>query len=186
MPTKKKPVGKAKPEKVLIKKKPAPKAEYQEMVKLSSLKPNKQNPRSIRSEAFQVLKDSIKRDPELLEFRPLVIDAERMILGGNQRFRALKELGFQEIPARWVADGSKLTPAQRRRFILLDNSPKGMSGEFDYEILANEWELDELLGLGFSNVDLGIDIKDSPDDFKDVDESLETGHECPKCGYKWS
>ena len=201
MPPKKKPTSKKSP---VVKKKPTPKPSpaqsatkqkpalstipkplekliLSEMVELSSLKLNPDNPRFIKTEAFQLLKDSLKRDPKLLEFRPLVIDADGTILGGNQRYRALKELGYKDISNLWVKDGSWMTTEQKRRFILLDNSPKGMSGEFDYEILANGWEPRELIELGFTNEQLGLTIDDNGDGGTgDPGQDAKTV-ECPFC-----
>ena len=160
--------------------KPAP------TIRLDSLTLNPDNPRTLSKAAFEKLKDSIKRDPEFMPLRPIVIDEHRMILGGNQRYRAIQALGRKTIPATWVQDGSKLTKEQKKRFILVDNYIKGMAGDWDFEILANQWDIAELQTLGFEAIDLGINTAVPPDDFKDVDELIDTEHECPKCGYKWS
>lgn len=129
------------------------------MVKLSSIKRNPNNPRIIRNESFRSLVESIKRDPEYLEKRGIVV-ADGMILGGNQRYSAVREaladdkfresLGLQkgEIPASWVVDASEWPEEKRRRFIIVDN---GMWGEWDFDILANEWS-----DLPLN--DLGIDL----------------------------
>ncbi len=126
------------------------------MVKLSSIKRNPNNPRVIRNESFRSLVESIKRDPEYLEKRGIVI-ADGMILGGNQRYLAIKEalkddsfresLGLQkgEIPASWVVDASEWPEEKRRRFIIVDN---GMWGEWDFDILANEWSDLPLIDFG--------------------------------------
>lgn len=67
---------------------------------LSKLKLNPKNPRFIRDEKFEKLKKSLKDFPEMMEARPIVIDENNMILGGNMRFRAAKELGWKEVPVQ--------------------------------------------------------------------------------------
>jgi len=125
-------------------------------VKLSEIKPNPNNPRQITAEAIQRLAESIERDPEFMELRPIIIDADGIIVAGNQRYRAIKQLGKKEIPDEWVRQADTLTEEQRRRFILVDNSIPGMSGDWDVDLLANEWELPELQELGFSLDGLGL------------------------------
>jgi len=133
--------------------KPAP------TIRLDSLTLNPDNPRTLSKAAFEKLKDSIKRDPEFMPLRPIVIDEHRMILGGNQRYRAIQALGRKTIPATWVQDGSKLTKEQKKRFILVDNYIKGMAGDWDFEILANAFNVEELRGVGFADWELGIGIE---------------------------
>jgi hypothetical protein len=120
------------------------------MIKITDIKPNPNNPRKISSEALEKLKDSISRDPEFMALRPIVIDENGMILGGNQRLKAIIELGMTDIPDTWVVSADNLSEEQRERFILVDNSPEGMSGKWDIEILKTKWELPELdlVGLG--------------------------------------
>jgi len=132
------------------------------MIKIDGLKENENNPRTIQSEAFQRLCDSITRDPEFMMLRPIVVDDSGVILGGNMRYRAIKKLGMSEIPDGWVAKASNLSEEQKKRFILVDNSPSGMVGDWDYEILANMWEKSELEALGF-------DIEEFSDSLKGVD-----------------
>jgi len=129
-------------------------------VKLSKIKPNPNNPRQITAEAVQRLAESIERDPEFMELRPIIVDADGIIVAGNQRYRAIKQLGKKEIPDEWVRQADTLTEEQRRRFILVDNSIPGMSGDWDVDLLANEWELPELQDMGFSLDDLGLDIQE--------------------------
>ncbi len=166
------------------------------MVKLSSIKRNPNNPRVIRNESFRSLVESIKRDPEYLEKRGIVI-ADGMILGGNQRYLAIKEalkddsfresLGLQkgEIPASWVVDASEWPEEKRRRFIIVDN---GMWGEWDFDILANEWSDLPLIDFGvnlpedlLANVDLS---NGTPEPGSDSEKDNYT--ECPKCGFRYA
>ena len=131
-------------------------------IKLSTLKPYAHNPRKINSDAMKKLCESIERDPQFMELRPIVIDEDRTILGGNQRFRACQQLGMKEVPASWVKTAIGLTDEQRRRFILVDNAPEGMAGGWDLEILTTEWQMPELGDLGFDlnsiMADLNVDL----------------------------
>lgn len=94
------------------------------------------------------LERSIKDFPKMLELRPLIVDDDGVILGGNMRFEALKKLGYEAIPEEWVKKASELTEEQKREFIIKDNLPFGM---WDYDLLANEWDLETL-------TDWGLDI----------------------------
>lgn len=116
---------------------------------MDRLKPCGISPRTISEEALENLAASIRRDPAFMALRPIIIDRQGVILGGNQRYKALHRLGFAEIPDTWVRIADDLTEAQKRRFILVDNSPTGMSGQWDNKILAAEWDLPELEALGF-------------------------------------
>ena len=127
---------------------------------LKKIKPNPSNPRVIRDEQYARLLASILRDPEFLSKRPVVY-ADNVILGGNMRYRALleatKDAEFRErigtkkegeVPASWVLDASEFTEEQRRRFVIVDNAPDGMSGDWDWDVLANEWGDIDLCDLG--------------------------------------
>jgi len=134
-------------------------------IKLTSIRLNPDNPRLIRDGKFKKLVESIKRDPEFLEKRGIV-HADGVILGGNQRYLAIKEalkddafrgdLPKGEIPASWVQDASDWPEEKRRRFIILDNSS---FGEMDFDILAN-------LFSDLPLVDLGVDL---PEDWLNPD-----------------
>ncbi len=127
---------------------------------LKNLTPNPSNPRVLRDDQYKKLLASIKRDPEFLSKRP-VVHADNIILGGNMRYRALIEatrdpefrakIGTKkegEVPEAWVLDASEFTEEQRRRFVIVDNAPAGMSGDWDLDILANEWGDVDLCDLG--------------------------------------
>jgi DNA modification methylase len=100
---------------------------------LREIKPNPDNPRVIRDEQFTRLVASLKSFPEMLALRPIVVNADRVVLGGNMRLRAAKEAGLKEVPVL-VAD--QLTPEQQREFIVKDNAS---FGAWDWDVLANEW-----------------------------------------------
>ena len=115
---------------------------------IDAIRPHPRNPRRIAQEALAKLCESIQRDPEFMRLRPIVVDAEGQILGGNQRWKACKALGFAELPDGWVVKADDLTDEQRRRFILVDNAPEGMAGGWDFDLLKTEWNLPELGDLG--------------------------------------
>ena len=80
-----------------------------------------------------------------MPLRPIVIDENKIILGGNMRFKALKELGYKEVPADWIKAAKDLTEEQKKEFIIKDNVG---FGSWDFDVLANEWDSDLLEGWG--------------------------------------
>lgn len=138
-----------------------------ETLKVSQLKPNPKNPRTIKGDKFEKLKASIQSFPEMLEKRPIVV-ADGVVLGGNMRFLAAKAIGLKEVP---VIDASEWTQAQRDEFIIKDNVS---FGDWDWDNLANEWEPVELGEWGLevwqpeTEVDLSI-----LDEMEDVDGMAE-------------
>jgi DNA modification methylase len=113
--------------------------------KLSEVKLNPNNPRLIKDDNFKKLVQSIKDFPEMLDIRPIVVNADMVILGGNMRFKACKEAGLKEVPII-VADN--LTEEQQREFLIKDNVS---GGEFDWSLLS-EWDTEQL-------EDWGLEIK---------------------------
>jgi len=111
-------------------------------VPIGSIKPNPSNPRTIRDERFYKLVQSIKDFPEMLELRPIVTDADRVVLGGNMRLKACKAAGLKTVP---VVVADHLTESQRREFIVKDNVG---FGDWDWDALANEWDAGELEAWG--------------------------------------
>lgn len=111
-------------------------------MKIQDIKPNPNNPRLIKDDKFKKLCQSLKDFPEMLELRPIVVNRDHIILGGNMRYKAAKEIGLKEIPVK-VADN--LTPDQEREFLIKDNTS---GGEWDWEVLANEWDSEQLEGWG--------------------------------------
>jgi len=106
-------------------------------MKLNKLKINPRNPRTIDEATFDKLKDSITANEYFMEIRPIVVDENFMILGGTQRYKACCELYDEEIPDTWVNKVDGLTAKQKKEFILLDNSPKGYSGEWEVSLLKD-------------------------------------------------
>jgi hypothetical protein len=119
-------------------------------VAIREIKPNTNNPRFIKDDKFRKLVKSIKEFPEMLELRPIVVDSDMIVLGGNMRLKACIEAGLTEVPIL-VAD--QLTEEQKKEFIVKDNVG---FGEWDWDLLANEWDTDLLEEWG---LDLGIDDK---------------------------
>ena len=113
-----------------------------ELRPIRDIKPNPDNPRVIRDEKFTKLKNSIQEFPEMLKLRPIVVDENDVILGGNQRYRALQELKHKQV---WTIKASELTEAQKREFIIKDNVG---FGENNWDVLANEWDAAELEAWG--------------------------------------
>jgi len=146
-------------------------------MKLSELKLNEKNPRFIKDEKFKKLVKSIQEFPKMMELRPIIYDSQNMILGGNMRYRALKELGYKEIPDTWAKSANQLTEEEKQRFIIEDNIA---FGDWDYEVLANDWNAEQLNDWG-----LYIDFQKELPDFKNEENREADLLECPKCGFKW-
>ena len=119
-----------------------------ELIKISQVRPNKDNPRIIKDYKFKKLVQSIKEFPEMLKLRPIVVNSEMVVLGGNMRLKACIEAGLKEV---WILKAEELTEAQQREFIVKDNVG---FGEWDWDILANEWDANLLEDWG---LDLPID-----------------------------
>lgn len=151
-------------------------------IKLNTLKANSRNPRTITADALRKLCESISRDPAFMELRPIVIDDEGVILGGNQRFRACQQLGMTEVPASWVKTAAGMTDEQRRRFVLVDNAPEGMAGQWDLELLTADWHLPDLETLGFDLESIMAELKQGlePSEKLDADPQIDHADELRK------
>ena len=141
-------------------------------VNLSEIKSNPNNPRIIKDDKFHKLVESIKTFPRMLEIRPIVVNKDMIVLGGNMRLRACKEAGLKKIPVIFADD---LTEEQQREFIIKDNVG---FGEWDWAMLANEWDYKELddWGLTLPNFDVEPDysILDDNSLDKQIDD-MESG-----------
>lgn len=120
-------------------------------MKIDAIKLNNANPRQIKDASFKKLCKSVKEFPKMLALRPIVVDRDGTILGGNMRYRALLSLGYKDIPDEWVRYADTLTDEEKRRFIIEDNVE---FGEWDIEALANEWDTGELEDWGVEVTDL--------------------------------
>lgn len=141
-------------------------------VKISAIKANPNNPRIIKDEKFAKLVQSIRDFPEMLRLRPIVVNDDMIVLGGNMRLKACKEAGLKMVQ---IIKASDLTEDQQRQFIIKDNVG---FGEWDWEMLANEWDADKL-------TEWGLDIPkfdDGSDDESDEPDNAKHGKTCPACG----
>jgi len=133
------------------------------LVKINSIKTNPKNPRLIKDDKFKKLVNSIKEFPQMLELRPIVVDENNIILGGNMRHKACIEAGLKEV---YIVQAKDLTEQQKDEFIVKDNVG---FGEWDWDILANEWDTEKL-------TDWGLDIpifKDDENELKDLSSTID-------------
>jgi hypothetical protein len=126
--------------------------------KLSEVKLNPNNPRLIKDDNFKKLVQSIKDFPEMLDIRPIVVNADMVILGGNMRFKACKEAGLKEVP---IIIADNLTEEQQREFLIKDNVS---GGEWDWSLLS-EWDSEQLEDWG-----LEVPIDEKIDKLEDGEE----------------
>ena len=113
-----------------------------EVVKISEIKSNPNNPRVIRDDKFKKLVKSIQELPQMLKLRPIVVNDDMIVLGGNMRLKACKEAGLKEVH---IIKASDLSEEQQKEFIIKDNVG---FGEWDWDMLANEWDEEELIEWG--------------------------------------
>ena len=138
-------------------------------VKINAIKTNPKNPRLIKDDKFKKLVKSIQEFPQMLELRPIVVDENNIILGGNMRYKACIEAGLKEI---YILKAEDLTEEQKDEFIVKDNVG---FGEWDWDILANEWDAEKLddWGLNVPNYSLGLDVNSMTDDDIDIEEEFD-------------
>ena len=135
---------------------------------INDLRINDTNPRNIESSKFAKLVKSVKNFPAMLEIRPIVIDQDNVILGGNMRYKACVKAGLEKVPILKVEN---LTDDQKQEFIIKDNVG---FGEWDWEILEEEWDADLLQEWG---LDVEFDTDDKPDALTDEDDIPELQEE---------
>lgn len=111
-------------------------------IPINQVKANPNNPRIIKDDKFKKLVQSIKEFPEMLELRPIVVNDDMVVLGGNMRLKACKEAGLDKVP---IIKASNLTEEQQKEFIIKDNVG---FGEWDWNDLANNWEAEKLQEWG--------------------------------------
>ena len=156
-------------------------------VKLSEIKSNPNNPRIIKDDKFHKLVKSIKEFPKMLEIRPIVVNQDMIVLGGNMRLKASKEAGLKEV---FIVKADDLTEDEQKQFIIKDNVG---FGEWDWDMLANEWEAEELAEWGLDVPELTITEEPAAeeDDYELPNEIqtdivpgdlLEIGHHRLLCG----
>jgi DNA modification methylase len=140
-----------------------------EHVKLSAIKSNPNNPRLIKDDKFKKLVQSIKDFPKMLELRPIVVNDDMVVLGGNMRLKACKEVGLKEVP---IIKASELSDDQQREFIVKDNVG---FGEWDWDMIANEWDTEQLTEWGLDlPKDMEVKLDAEEDDFNVPEGGIET------------
>ena len=138
-------------------------------VPINTVKANPNNPRIIKDDKFAKLVKSINEFPQMLNLRPIVVNDDMVVLGGNMRLKACKEAGLKEIP---IIKASELTEQQQKEFIVKDNVGYG---EWDWNDLANNWDSEQLIdwGLDIPGFDAEV-IEAEEDDFAVPDVGIET------------
>ena len=131
-----------------------------QQVKISKVKGNPNNPRIIKNDKFKKLVTSIKEFPEMLKLRPIVVDEDMIVLGGNMRLKASKDAGLKEV---WIEIAEGLTEDQKKEFIVKDNVG---FGEWDWAMLGNEWNTIKI-------TEWGLDVWQNEDDRNELDAELE-------------
>ena len=132
-----------------------------QQVKISKVKGNPNNPRIIKNDKFIKLVKSIQEFPEMLELRPIVVDEDMVVLGGNMRLKASKAAGLKEV---WIEVAEGLTEEQKQEFIVKDNVG---FGEWEWDMLANEWDSVQL-------AEWGLDVWQDPEPEAEVKEEIYT------------
>jgi len=130
-------------------------------VPINTVKANPNNPRIIKDDKFAKLVKSINEFPQMLKLRPIVVNDDMVVLGGNMRLKACKEAGLKEV---YIIKASNLSEAQQSEFIIKDNVG---FGEWDWDMIANQYDEEELKEWG---LDLPIfetieDLEAEEDDF---------------------
>ena len=139
------------------------------VVKITEIKANPNNPRILKDDKFRKLVTSIEKFPEMADVRPIVVNMDMVVIGGNMRLRAMKEVGWKEAPVQMV----DWTEEQQKEFIIKDNLGYG---EWDWDDLANNWDEQEL-------TDWGLDIPSfNNEDMTEIKDNTKAAVVCPSCG----
>jgi len=137
-------------------------------VSIKDIKPNPNNPRLVKDDKFAKLVQSIKDFPQMLEIRPIVVNKDMIVLGGNMRLKACKEAGLKEIP---IIKAEDLTEDQQREFIIKDNVGYG---EWDWQLIASEWDAAQLNDWGLDIPDFKAEEIEAVEDDYEIPEELKT------------
>lgn len=113
-----------------------------EKVRVDFIKSNEKNPRLITDDKLRKLVKSIREFPQMLEIRPIVVDENMVVIGGNQRFKAAQMAGMTEVP---IIKATDLTEEQKKQFVIKDNVNHG---EWDWDVLVSDFNLDQLRDWG--------------------------------------
>lgn len=135
-------------------------------VKIGDIRINPDNPRIIKDYKFKKLVKSIKEFPEMLEIRPIVVNEDNIILGGNMRYKACQDANIDEV---YIIKAKDLSEEQQKEFLIKDNSG---FGEWDWDILANNWDQDKL-------GEWGLDVPYTDDDVQEMNNPMNEQSEKP-------
>jgi DNA modification methylase len=140
-------------------------------MKLSKIKGNPNNPRICKDDKFKKLVKSISEFPKMLEMRPIIVDENFIVQGGNMRLKALQELKYKDIPDEWVKQVSDLTEEQKKEFIIKDNVG---FGEWDFEDLANNWDVEKLNDWGLDIPNFDAEVLEAEEDNYSIPDEIKT------------
>ena len=146
-----------------------------QLINIQEVRPNENNPRFIKDYKFKKLVKSIKEFPQMLKLRPIVVNSDMVVLGGNMRLKACKEAGLKEV---WVLKADELIEQQQREFIVKDNVG---FGEWDWDVLANDWNGQQVSDWGLTVVP----FEDSVEEVIEQDinkQDNKTINTCEVCG----
>jgi DNA modification methylase len=139
-----------------------------EILPLTKIKANPNNPRLVKDDKFKKLVKSIQDFPQMLNIRPIVVNEDMVVLGGNMRLKACKEAGLKEVP---VIKASSLTEEQQREFIIKDNVGYG---EWDWDLIANEWDAEQVTDWGLDIPDFKPQQLEAEEDDYEIPDTIET------------
>ena len=145
------------------------------LVSIDQVKENPDNPRTIKGFQFEKLVNSIKEFPKMMEVRPIIVDENMIVQGGNMRLKAHKHIGHSEI---WVDDMEGWTEEEKKEFVIKDNVS---FGNWDYDVLSQDYELDTLADYGlnvlyFEESDK-VDEKEKGEIVRDMDLKFNEHHD---------
>jgi len=146
-----------------------------QLINIQEVRPNENNPRFIKDYKFKKLVKSIKEFPQMLKLRPIVVNSDMVVLGGNMRLKACKEAGLKEV---YILVANELTKEQEREFIVKDNVG---FGEWDWDLLANDWNSQQVSDWGLTVVP----FEDSVEEVIEQDinkQDNKTINPCEVCG----
>jgi DNA modification methylase len=140
-------------------------------MKLSKVKPNPNNPRIIKDDKFKKLVKSINDFPKMMALRPIVVDENFIVQGGNMRLKALQEIGFKDIPDEWVKQVKDLSEDEKKQFIIKDNVG---FGEWDWDDLANNWDAEQLTEWGLDIPNFEAEVLEAEEDNYSIPDEIKT------------
>jgi DNA modification methylase len=137
------------------------------VISISKIKPNPNNPRIIKDDKFKKLVKSLQDFPEMTKVRPIVVNKDMIVLGGNMRLKAMKEAGWKEVPVE-IVDWPE---NKQKEFIIKDNVG---FGEWEWELLANEWDAVELEEWGLDIPDFAFKNEEAQEDDYEIPDEIQT------------